>query len=202
MKKIILFLMVIFSTSLFATDVSNFDIKGIKLGMSEKELLNILHDIKCKNIKTIVFHVDANSKFPIIKKEYSCKINEFKEEITIDLDHNMNVYEIFRAIELEIEPIWDKIAKNTLKKYGYTKYFNKNHRIISMCWGGCKIDQFGGYYNENGQTFIITFIKPINHPPNGAIDIHLYDRTLLKANILYEDKVKRSLREKSSDIDF
>jgi hypothetical protein len=202
MKKIILGLMIFFSTSLFATDVSNFDIKGLKLGMNEKEALNILNNqIKCKKVKFDNIHADLDYNYPIIGKHYYCYIDN-SIEIDFFLDHDMKVYRVTRVLKPKIEPNWKKLKTNILNHYGRTKFIYENTHKTNMCWGSCKFYKFNhSYINDSHQSLSIDLFYPGDNRYN-RIDFYLIDKDLEKSNQQYEKILLKRIKDNASNIDF
>ena len=60
-NRILIFLFLgIFSSSLYAVDVSNFDIKDIKLGMSKSE---VLKKMPCKNYENNIIRLENGKRY-------------------------------------------------------------------------------------------------------------------------------------------
>jgi len=87
MKSI--FFLLIFSFSLFAVDISDFDIKGIKLGMSKKE---VLKEKSCTEAEIQKKYQNTISGKKVYETDIIC--NNSAETITIELNRKNIVYSI------------------------------------------------------------------------------------------------------------
>ncbi len=162
-NRVLIFLFIgIFTSSLYAVDVSNFDIKGIKLGMSKKEIINKLEDVISKNRNSY----DKSWTHQIIKS----KRDGFSlgAEYVINLNHNEKLLNIGREIIFKYEPSFRKIKKQLIKKYGNPDKVaksknNKGDFKYELCWGNCTVEN-ATYWNGNEiwtqkKSFHITYRK-------------------------------------------
>ena len=161
MKKIILFSMVIFFTSLFATDVSNFDIKGIKLGMSKDEVLKLMpHGTKIDYF-CIDDKINNKCKYPY---EYLLNpgwlLSSNGKTCFIDLDHNSKIYKIDKTIKLSRFSKLEKVVKNVIKHYGKPDLIRKFQKAQVLCYGGCLLSK-----ETEGNLLAITFISQLLFSP-------------------------------------
>ena len=138
MKSI--FFLLIFSFSLFAVDVSNFDIKRMTLRDSYNMILKKIpctpqkHTWKTENGKI--------SGYQLVCEDYSYVINfnRYKKIINIE-----------REKKFDTQPNFDKVYQQVIKKYGkptikaYKSPGSNNPNrgfIRTMCWGtGCELKQ-------------------------------------------------------------
>ena len=147
MKNFILITLGIFfiNIPLYAVDVSNFDIKGIKLGMSKSK---VLRKMPCSNPSIDIWRTSNN-------KIYGGTIGCDNSNYRVQYDHNEYVYQISKRINFNIEPNLHKIRNKLIRKYGNPNEETKkktmskssaNGKIIAFCWGDyCKVK-----YENNG----------------------------------------------------
>ena len=144
MKKIILGLMILLSTSLFATDVSDFDIKGIKLGMNKDEVLKLMP-------RGTEFYVSDdvayNPNYPYIYSAYfDWKKNNGKFSFNVSFNHKLLVYKINRNIRLDQNADIKKVAKQVVNHYSKPDFIWKvNKHLWKLCWGKCKKGEYHFY---------------------------------------------------------
>ena len=144
-NRILIFLTItIFSSSLYAFDVSKFDIKGIKLGMSKSE---VLKRMPCSN------PIHEYGYFKNIEIRCNSEVNP----MWITFDMNNKVYAMGREIILKIEPNWDTIESKLLKHYGKTNKILRNNpsshntTVFSICYGQCTIPFGKSYKNKENK---------------------------------------------------
>jgi hypothetical protein len=124
--------MLLINIPLSAVDVSNFDIKGIKLGMSKSQ---VLKKMPCSNPE---INIERLRSGKISNTYIKCSSNYFQAT----LDHNNYVYSVSMSIDFNTEPNFKKIKNKILKKY---KRPNKNPKMkvitrgsgerVAFCWG-------------------------------------------------------------------
>ena len=128
-------LIILYTISLTATEVSEFNIMKIKLSMNEEEVINQLF---CTNPK-IENRINLNDKSIIPIKIISCKSQN--KHIRVYLDRYLHVISIEYSIYFEVEPNWDIIEKKFFKKYGHfskknIELYDSNKSIYTdFCWG-------------------------------------------------------------------
>jgi hypothetical protein len=143
-NRILIFVLIcIFSSLLYAVDVSKFDIKGIKLGMSKSE---VLKKMPCVSPDIYTEKTENNILTETLIRCFKKKNDNF---FGVTLDHHNKVYSVNKRISFEVKPDFSKIKKKLFYKYkkpnlttkkiqgydnnlfrGYVKYF---------CWGGCTV---------------------------------------------------------------
>ena len=143
--RILVFLCIgVFSSSLYAVDVSKFDIKGIKLGMSEKQ---ILKKMPCSNpIRDLEEYSFGISGSHLVCGKYS----ESESYMSVTFDHNKKAYSIFMNIPFNVDPNLQKIKNKFIKKYGnfYEAIENTTYKSLAngyvkrFCWGSCRKYKF------------------------------------------------------------
>jgi len=147
-KKVIFIFMLIYSSFLFATDVSNFDIKGIKLGMSKNEALK---RIPCMYQKTYNDEISEQGK---------C-IN--KDEIYYLQFIDNYVSNISRTKKIPIQPNDKILYKKIYRKYGIpdkkSRYKFKNEYMDCLCYGQCSTPDSDGFIHllDKGKGFLIYY---------------------------------------------
>ena len=207
----------ILSSSLFAVDVSNFDIKGIKLGMTKSQ---VLKKTVCNNAKIDPSYIGEE----LLETHIQCDKNKYEylgyHNIHINLDRHSKVYRITRYKYMDIEPSWKKIKKQILKYYGYTKHIiiNNNPKlwnelVFDICYGqGCiksSDNTMYSLYDSFGQTLGIQAFIPRNGTSTDSesnMKFILYDVKRADINREWEKKqkeiYKKQQKEKASNIDF
>lgn len=138
-NRILIFLfIVIFSSSLYAIDVSNFDIKGIKLGMSKSE---VLKKMPCSSPKIETQFIDTVKGKKLYWTSIECENNS--DILHVILSRKNRVDFIKRVKSFNVSPSWDKIKKQIIKHYGNPTFELPNnvdvYPINNICWGGCRI---------------------------------------------------------------
>jgi len=207
------FFLIIFSLSLFAVDVSNFDIKGIKLGMSKSE---VLKKMPCNNPD--ILNVKLNKK--IIETDITCKNTNFQ----VELDHYGYVYYVFKGFFFETEPKFSKLKSKILSKYNQPNKVAEDKLItegggkaIEFCWGrDCRSSTItNNRYRRGanirkgikGKYLLITYKNEyFNSGHINSLWIDLEDETRRQNNANWKEKEKavyeKQQKEKVSNIDF
>ena len=198
--------MIVLSVSLFATDVSNFDIKGIKLGMSKNEVLKLMP-------KGTIFRTFSNiANNPNYPYEYDAYFDWKKSHdqfyFGVDFDHQLNAYEIIRNVKLNENANMKKVSQQVINRYGnpdFTWKSDVNQREHwEFCWGKCIRNKYGFYANENEKVLIIEITKDYRNE-HYLLETRLYNDKLKDMNIKYEKsmykKAKNELEEKASKVD-
>jgi len=219
MKSIFFFL--IFSLSLFAIDVSDFDINGIKLGMNVQEAFE---KMPCANPDK---HNDKLSNGKIASMYSRCLDDKGDVVFLVESNHNGLLHRITKRITFKVKPNFQKIKNKLWQKYGkadiVTKfgpgYINKLFKgyIKEFCWGkSCTIKQEDGKYFE-GNTIVSSSENNIHFHieyRDGTFDGEIKNYIKFsfynpKMQMLdYEWKEKEDLiyqkqqKEKASNIDF
>ncbi|WP_457743953.1 hypothetical protein [Sulfurimonas sp.] len=206
MKKIILGLMILLSTSLFATDVSNFDIKGIKLGMSKDEVLKLMpHGIKFGSNC-----VDDKCKYPYeYYANYHWDQSNGKIYFNIDFDHNIKAYDIVRTIKLTRHAKIEKVAKNIINHYGKPDLIRKFRQIQVLCYGQCSVSKeadiaYSVSAKNNAKAFVVVIDMRKNIRENDVkiLSMKLYDDKAKILNYKYRQKIEKKLEDIESKVDF
>jgi len=218
-NRILIFLFIwVFSSSLYAVDVSNFDIKGIKLGMSEKQ---VLKKMPCSNP---IKNLDKYS-FGISGSYLTCgKYSESKSFMSVTFDHNQKAYSIHMDILFDANPNLQKIKNKFVKKYGnfYEAIENPTYKnpangyVKRFCWGSCrkyKIDDgaWKGYKFrrvENKQSQLLIKYENFSYKSNyyNHLEFTLIDSRLEIKQKKWAEKqgkiYRKQQKEKASNIDF
>jgi len=208
-NKILVFLTIgIFSSSLYAVDVSKFDIKGIKLGMSKSE---VLKNMPCSSPKVSKSYIGEK----ISETHMACK--SYSQELHVYLDYGNKVYRVTRYKYMDTEPSWQKIKKQIFDYYGNTNnIFTKNPKlwneeVFDMCYGkGCKSKDKNYYlYDSYGQLLLIYGSIARNGTSTDSrsnIVFILYDSKRADRNNIWQKEheklYKKQQKEKASNIDF
>ena len=206
MKKIVLSLMVLLVTSLFATDVSNFDIKGIKLGMNVDNVYKLFHIKPSHDYKT---YVNNNRNYLLhgfydIKLKKNSNIEDRFSEISYRYDKK--IYYISRAVTYYTPVDYKKIEAAVKKKYGIPDKTSRLHGSdYYMCWGTCKKEKYGSFSYDKGKSLIILFHEKGWKNKDGTrvyldVDFNLQDNDMKKSIWEYEKKTKLFLEKKSKEI--
>jgi len=165
--KIILFFLITFSSSVFAVDVSNFDIKGVKLN---DKYSNIKFPVNCDSPKS---NNIGNNRW---KYQVVCGGGsgiQMGRELVFNFTHDEIVWSIYREKVFSVKPNFQKIEKQLFVKYGNptstgvlkSSYKNPNNIISkSFCWGACKKEHdndghFKGstVYGSKGKSLVVTY---------------------------------------------
>ena len=205
-NRILIFLLIaIFNSSLYAVDVSNFDIKGIKLGMSEKQ---VFKKMPCSDPKIEHYYINTINGKKISDSRIYC---HEKKGIFVELNHRNKVYKITRIKRFNTEPSWSKIKKQLLNHYGYTKNItirpvtSNNKLALSMCMGGCKksyAGYVGDFYNNKFYFLVVAYV----YDNEIFLDFTLHDSNRENKNRKWvndqEKLYKKQQKEKASNLDF
>ena len=191
MKKIVLFLMIVFSVSLFATDVSNFDSKGIKLGMSKNEVLKLMpKGTKFREDDCL----DSKCEYPTA---YFAYFEDVKSRLNVYFTHTLQSYKIERYIKLDNRANIGKIALSIKNRYGKPDYTWKvNNNLWKFCWGECKRGEYHFLTKKNGKTLYIEIDTNVHF-----LTVELEDEKLYRMNYNYREKIEKELEEKASQVD-
>ena len=203
----------IFSSSLYAVDVSNFDIKGIKLGMSKSE---VLKRMPCKQ-PAIQIEKLRNGKISEIY--IRCPKNRFQ----VILNHKMNVYSVSMSIDFTTEPNFRKIKNKVFAKYGNPTQQAKQKVIelgegkrVVYCWGKyCQISRqnngvWKGTKISNSIKYKSLRIEYINYDIKNVelnqLEFNLFDSYKRDESYKWsenqENIYEKQQKEKASNIDF
>jgi len=199
-KKVIFIFILIYSVSLFATDVSNFDIKGIKLGMSKDEVLKKMPN----SAKFIVDdYIAENPNYPY-KYQIFYKTNT--QYFGVEFDYKLNAYKIERNMQISNNASMHKVVEQITNHYGqpdYTWKINEHdYKEWKLCWGNCHRGKYHFLPKDNSKILYVTIWKKTNLT---GLSIELEDAKLLKETYQYKEhmfkKAKEELVEKDSKID-
>jgi len=152
MKKVLIIAIGLFaSINLYAKDVSKFDIKGIKLGMSKSD---VLKRMPCSHPKIKKDYYYGSSKGNVIE----CSDDN---ELIVFTDNSNKVWSITYKINFQIEPNWKTIEKKIFKKYGKTNLVNdtsdsRYYDQKSYCWGTCRTSN--GVFNQVNHKSSLTIV--------------------------------------------
>lgn len=193
MKKISLFLMVVFVVSLFATDVSNFDIKGIKLGMSKNEVLKLMP----KGTKFRKWDCIDDSDKCAYPYNYNAFYKNNTESFDIYLTQDIFVYYVLRQVKLRQYANAEKIIQKLTQRYGKPDAVWNHGSIKKLCWGGC----YKGKYQFEPKKGRKIFAVLINMKDR-RIEFVLQDNELENSMQQYIESVKEKLSNNDSNIDF
>ena len=200
-KFLIVLSVITFSSSLCATNISNFDIKGIQLGMSKKEVLKL---IPCHNPK---IHKNGLG----VDIECGDIYSKDGEGLSLEFDHKKQIFYIVFHKGFEIEPNWNKIKNRLIQKYGNPnkiKNINDGNRNCmgngkGYCYTGKRFI-WGNY--KYGQGLQAEFI--VGKDSGGYIhfEIRMKDNKAKKAfyskNKKYWQKEEQTKKDKASNFDF
>ena len=205
-NRILIFLFItIFSSSLYAVDVSKFDIKGIKLGMSKNE---VLKKMPCSSPKISL------GKWGKLGKSEDLLCNNDKNDFRVALDHKGYSCDITFDVKFKVKPNFNKLEARLIKKYGKTKYKSNSYdlskpsrKFRSLCWGVCSItDSVGGdvVYYVDGTSGLSANFDITDNDNEYRMDLSLSDgeRNKNMKKYYYEIKERKKRKEKASNIDF
>jgi len=156
-NKISNFLTVFLVCSLsYASDVSKFDVKDVKLGMSKNE---VLKKMPCNNPKE---EIERTNSGKIYKNMIICGSNRSRSysAFNVIFDHKDHVFYISKFIPFNIKPNLAKIETRLISKYGEPDartelvpgYKNPNKYVIkTFCWGSCKIKYSNDRYSKGSE---------------------------------------------------
>jgi len=170
MKKLIAGLVLSAVSSVWAADVSQMAILGIKLGDKYE---NIKNKLPCQN-RTTAEEVcyDGGNSYTLKTKSFhifcDSKSSSKEESFQASYDNQRKVYNLYRYINFLINPDWESIETDLIKLYGQPdfkhvgKYYNgiDNGRKVydsktSYCWGNCQLSENGSYYSGNALSITI-----------------------------------------------
>ena len=194
-----LMITVLFSSSTFSSEVATFDIKGIKIGMSKKDLLK---KIPCQ--WTYINRSDTDNYFECYT---DAKIGVF-------LDHEDLVYGVdFQKIFYE-KPDFNVIRSRILKKYGKPT-LQRNHKMSDSlsnqyCWGQCKVNNSAYWIYQNKEGKVSMIVDVLNsykqHETKSRLSLKLMDGVRAKKYDSYKKREKeldkQKASKKSSSVDF
>lgn len=157
------------------TDVSEFDIRGIKLGMSTDEVKTISPKLECGQ--------EQESSKPYL--EYYCTYSDNDIEVKrILVEFAKNPYGKGAHSISYIIPKTQSLSEvkgKLLKKYGSPDLISETEQIFTACWGSCKNTTKGKFLHVNVL--------------NDGVYISLIDNT---PRLLYE----KELLEKKKPVNF
>lgn len=190
-------------TSIFAHayNVSEFDIKKIKLGMNEREVLN---NLPCKNPQQDDSYAKYNGKLYVCKN----KKNEYK----VYLDHHSKVYRVIYNIDFSVKPNLSTVESRLLTKYGNTNLKSSSSdfgepelKLRSLCWGECRhVKRDGGVvYDSWGYTGLgVTFFMWHDYKMSLTLNDGDREKKFEKYQNSEYKKEEQRKKDKASNIDF
>ncbi|MCI5115666.1 MAG: hypothetical protein D3921_11775 [Candidatus Electrothrix sp. AW1] len=213
------FIFLAFFQQVYAADVSNFDIKGIKLGESYSKVKGIL---PCRNTKTdrigdkrwIDQILCGKKGGPMIGREF-----------IVNLDHNQIIWNVMSQKNFSIEPNLQKIERQIYSKYGkpsVTGMIKTAYKSISegysksYCWGSCSQRNENTEYSKGSEvregsrkSFVVKYESFSKRYPDGdpsySIYFSLMDPVINEANSKWmeseNNKYKKKLKENESNLD-
>lgn len=205
---------------LSALDVSNFDIKGIKLGMNKSE---VLKKMPCSSPEIFPTNEIGSLICSTMIRCYKKKNDNF---FAVELDHNGKVYSVNKRISFEVKPNLKKIEKKLISKYGQSNirakktpsYSNNNKGYYKeYCWGDkCKKKILNNKYfkgseiKSSGYISLLVTYSDFYITDSGTLDnqIEFTLRNLKQSNKNYdwikkqEQLYQAQQKEKASNIDF
>ncbi|MCI5118622.1 MAG: hypothetical protein D3913_11840 [Candidatus Electrothrix sp. LOE1_4_5] len=211
------FIFLAFFQQVYAADVSNFDIKGIKLGESYSKVKGIL---PCRNTKT-----DR-----IGNKEWIFQVVCGKTKIGIGFlvtfDYKQTVFIVRRNKVFSVEPNLQKIEKQLYSKYGkpsvtglskpaYKNEINEGYSK-SYCWGSCsRLNKDEEYWKGSevrggsGKSLTVQYQSFSKTYPDGdpsySISFVLEDSAAYEADSKWREsehnRYKKKLKESESNLD-
>ena len=192
-NKIFTFLFIsIFSSSLFAIDVSNFDIKGIKLGMSKNK---VSKKLSCSSQK---INFIPNTK-KIINYEIECDYG-----IRIFLNYKKQAYFIQRSLIFQNKPLLNTINKKIFNKYGKPNIsIARSDNHIEYCYGNkCKKEKFN--FSTSGKSLTVSISIEDNSVLTkfkNSILFNLQDKIMEESVNKREMRLYEQQRKQESNID-
>jgi len=147
-NRILIFVLIgIFSSLLHAVDISNFDIKGIKLGSSQSFIKTKLHNW-CNNIDFKNQYIGNKLWISYITCGKKSNRMETGIEYRIVTNQNKLAFIIQREKIFTLKPNLKKIEKQLFEKYGKPQKITKSTLVHNSnakgyikyyCWGECSI---------------------------------------------------------------
>jgi len=175
--------------NVYAMDVSDFDIKGIKLGMSKSEVLKKMPCGKPKIEK--IFLNTVNGK-KVWMTTISCNNSEV---LDVELNRHNVVYNIRRWKKFKSSPNWKVIERKIIKHYNLYRtdiIHNKPHSRNSLVF---RID----WWDKNKRLMV----EALDYE-DATLTIMLDDKLIYKENSKWyeEEQDIYKNRNKESNIDF
>jgi len=202
-KKVIFIFILIYSVSLFATDVSNFDIKGIKLGMNKDRVSKLFH------VKPYIESYVNDNRNYLLDGAYSFKLKKNRniEDVFSEIEYRYDkeIYSVLRIIYYSTPVDANKIEEIVKEKYGTPdKTFRRNDEY-QMCWGTCKKNKYGFLMDDAEGKNFMAFFKEKGWENDGKrcylqVTFFLYDKDAYNSIWEYEKKTKVFLEKKSKRI--
>ncbi len=197
MKKIILFLSIL-GFNLYAADVSKFDIKGLRLGMSEKEVMRKLKSF-CSNPKIYSTDHDKDIKCGNIHVVFG--YNKLAYYISKEAKHSYLINK--EQVNILKEKIFTKYGKPSISEFTTDPY-----DYYTFCWDDASNSD--KCYTKNNQAYrgqLGKYLEGIieTNPNNNKtlVRIWLQDEDLDKKQFAnYERALKKSRDNKIKNFDF
>jgi len=191
MKKVIFAIGLLFgvSVSLYATDISQFEIKGIKINDNYS---NFEEHLNCKIINTEKLNNGLKYSYSV-----QCDKNVF-----VLLNHNKKVVKVDRTISFTYMPNWDKVVSQIIHKYGkpIKRYYYEE--TIDLYWGDGRVVLHKDI--PHIQTIYKGLLYSI-YKKSKEIDVTLVNQNLLKKNKQWAKqqnaKYKNNIQKKESNLD-
>ena len=195
---VVVLIALIISANLNAKDVSEFDIKGIKLGMNKNE---VSKRMPCSSYKKI-YNRFKNGK--VYNSSFLCGNSGSQTDayFLVDFDHNNYVFGVHKQIVFESRPNFSKIKTKLIKRYGnFTsiekRYIDGDYGRYIYCWGDCRSS------DDLGKQLTVNYAYFLDY---NNILLSLYDYKRQKDNREWThnrmELYAKKRKEKASNIDF
>lgn len=142
-NRIFIFLLTgIFSSSLYAINISNFDIKSLNLGKTYNQI---------KSKMPCNFKLDTQTAYKYTYK-WQLTCDENNDLLVVHLAHGGKVKYISRKKTFTTKVNFNKIRKKLFEKYGeptlkgYQKFHEDGGFKYSFCWGSCTKEYINNKY--------------------------------------------------------
>lgn len=147
MKKIFLLVFSLLPLPLSATDISDFEIKGIKVG---DNINNV--QLPCNGQKDHFPNGNINAPYTIY-----CDVNTSigKESYIFHVGSDEKISGLSRQVNFKNRPNWNALKERVISQYGKPdeqdeRYFARDKHLIdkTLCWGGCVLTDLDYWIGE------------------------------------------------------
>lgn len=178
-------LLLVITSSLWASDVSQMKILGIGLGDKYEAIKNKL---PCQNKQE-----DSSANFSV-----ECKTKS--EELEVRFGFKDDVLKVYRRIYFSQEPDWNVVIKDIFSKYGMPDIQRNNDSFNTYCWGACNSEATSDG-NSNLQSF---WVRIFHNSSDGKYLVKMVMDDNKMRNITEQQKqsIKEKEKQQASKIKF
>jgi len=203
-KVVLLMVFFIFPSTVYATDISDYDIEGITLGSSYDD---IKPKLPCTNLTSNIHDYNLVYNYWVhcgLQRENSPNGSDF----SVQLSNDKTVLSIDSVVRFDLKPDFNAVIESIYDKYGkpdvqYKSQSDNEHRrgsLITMCYGtDCKLKN--SELDNASYKQLIIIVSNLDYVSKYGSDYSicfgLKDPVAINSNMkLYEELKQKRINEK------